>query len=377
MADTKISGMTAASTLDGTEVLPLVQSSANVKATVDAIVARATTIQGPPGTPGQSYGSVLLSGGGYRIMSTTSVDVSAASYAINGVVYSSAQATLTLSAADGSNNRFDVIVVNTSGVAAVVEGTASATPSVPSIDPLTQLAIGLVLIVAASGASSTTTNIYLEDTEWTSTTSGGTVVKNSTSNPYAGTKDIEYTAAASGDYANLSNGSAFDTTTRNQVDFRIRSKAAWASAKSLLIQWYNGSTPVGQAVALKTGVYGFNSSTTGSYQLVVIPMGAFGVAGLTVTALRFTVTGGGSTIGFYLDNITMQGGVSAPVAADRMRWRGNYSSAVQYVLNDVIAYGGGVYIALQNLLGTTPGGTGWGTVVDTAGVSDAFSWMNY
>ena len=49
MADTKISALTAASALAGTEVLPTVQGGATVKATVQQIVTAATGATGMPG----------------------------------------------------------------------------------------------------------------------------------------------------------------------------------------------------------------------------------------------------------------------------------------------------------------------------------------
>lgn len=67
MADTKISGMTAASALTGAEVLPVVQSAANVKATTQQVVDAAMTT----GLTRQALGS---------INTNTTIDWSAGSY---------------------------------------------------------------------------------------------------------------------------------------------------------------------------------------------------------------------------------------------------------------------------------------------------------
>lgn len=67
MADTKISGMTAASALTGAEVLPVVQSAANVKATAQQVVDAAMTT----GLTRQALGS---------INTNTTIDWSAGSY---------------------------------------------------------------------------------------------------------------------------------------------------------------------------------------------------------------------------------------------------------------------------------------------------------
>lgn len=331
---------------------------------------------GSDGTSGASYGASLLTGGGVVWNSAYAYTVSAATYAINGTVYSSAETIVTLTAADGANPRIDVIALTSSSTAIKIDGTAAANPAEASIDPLTQIKVAIVYVAAGSAAATiATTSIYAENIEWTSSVSGGTISAASTSNPRAGTKDIEATSAIATNYVNLSNGSAFDTTTRTTLSFYIRSKAAWPSAKSIQIQWNLAGVAKGTPVTIKTGAYGFNSGTTGAYQLVVIPLSAFGVAGISVDALRFTVTGGSSAIGFYIDDVAMQGGVTQVTPTASMAWRGAYSASVQYLLNDVVSYLGQIAIATGPVLGTAPGGTGWtllsiGTTVLTAAPSN-------
>jgi hypothetical protein len=312
---------------------------------------------GPQGAPGQSYGSALLSGGAIRYVSGLQFVVSAASYVINGATYTSPETTVTLTTADGTNPRIDVIALTSSSTAVVVTGTAGATPAEASIDPLSQLRLTAILVaVNATTIGVTTTNVYLENTEWTTTTSGGSVVAASTTNPHAGTKDVEYTAAAAGAYANFSNGTAFDLSTRNFLSFYIRNKAAWASQKSVIIQWYNGTQAVGTPVTFKHGAYAFDQNNITTYQSIGIPTSAFGAFGLTTTAVRFTVTGGGSAIGFYLDDIILQGGVTVVTPTDAMRFRDVYSANTQYQLNDVVLYANALYLSLGfnlNVLPTT------------------------
>jgi len=316
---------------------------------------------GAPGAPGGENGSYLVSGGGIFWKGTGfQYTVAAATYVIQGVQYSSVQTDITLTAADGSNDRIDLFALTTSSTAIKIDGTAASAPAEPVPDPLTQLKLSSAYVATgATSATIGTTSIYAENTEWTTSQVGGTITLASTNNPNGGTKCVEATSSIAGDYALFTNSGAFDTSTRNMLFFYIRSKASWASQKTLVIQWYSSTTAKGSPVALKTGVYGFNSSTTGSYQLIGIPLSAFAVSGLSVDRIRFTITGGGSAIGFYLDDISMQGGVQQNVTSNGMVWRGAYSSAVQYVANDVVSYNGSLYIARQSLLGVTPGGTGW------------------
>lgn len=317
---------------------------------------------GSPGTPGASYGAGLLQGGSVFRVGTTGLNftVSKSTFAINGTIYSSPETNVTLTAADATYNRIDVFAVNSSGAAVVVDGIAASSPAEPSLDPLTQLKVGQIIVTAAStNANVTETIVYKEDAEWTATTSGASIVKNSTSNPYAGSKCIEATSATAGAYFNLSNGGVFDTTTRNRLFLYIRSKAAWANQKSVVLQFYSGTAARGTPVTLKTGAYNFNSGQTATYQLIGIELAAFGVAGISVDALRGTVTGGGAAIGFYVDDVIMQGGVASNAPTDSTRWKGAYSSTTQYVLNDVVSYGGRTYIAGATISGVAPPTAPW------------------
>ncbi len=89
----------------------------------------------------------------------------------------------------------------------------------------------------------------------------------------------------------------------------------------------NGSNQVGQIVNLRDGQFGFASSTTSVYQQVAIPVSLFGANSSAVTSVKFQITGNGGTtsIGFYLDGISLQSGfpVAPPVAATSQLFRFN------------------------------------------------------
>jgi hypothetical protein len=109
-------------------------------------------------------------------------------------------------------------------------------------------------------------------------------------------------------------------------------------------------------VTFKHGAYAFDQNNITTYQSIGIPTSAFGAFGLTTTAVRFTVTGGGSAIGFYLDDIILQGGVTVVTPTDAMRFRDVYSANTQYQLNDVVLYANALYLSLGfnlNVLPTT------------------------
>lgn len=262
---------------------------------------------------GGNTGSRLISGGGVAWTGIgLSFIVSSATYLINGVQFSSAQTPLTLSNADPNFDRIDVFAVDNTGSALVVEGQPGGPPVAPQVDPATQLELTHVL-VAAGATTPTITNvdIYLENTEWTtSTNSAGTINLASTNNPYAGTKDIEGTNVATGNlFTAVKPSGTLKPSDYNTLVFQIRNKQKWAAAKAISIFWLNGSTTVGTGATLKNGAYGFDFTNTTSYQQIAIPTSVFNTGTNSVDSLRFQVTGGGANmLGWYIDNIVLQTG---------------------------------------------------------------------
>lgn len=300
--------------LAGTELIHVVQGGNSRKATVAEIHSGAMTVYYTETEINELLAGIsgsqnrLISGGAVAWESGLTFRVSAARYQIGATTYSSPESTVTLGAADATNPRIDVIAVNTAGAVVVIPGTAAASPSEPDVDPSTQLKLTFVLIAAAATAPAGVTieNIYLENTEWTSSVSGSGFNANSLTNPYAGTKTIEGTTVANGAYVRLERG-AGSISLDNYALLRlfVRSKATWASGRVLRAQFFLNGVAKGNPVTIASGYWGFDSSITANYQFLGIPVGQFLLpAGTLVNQLRITDVGG--SIGFYIDNITLQ-----------------------------------------------------------------------
>lgn len=258
--------------------------------------------------PPEAQGTWLASGGLVAYISGLTFRVSPATYYINGVQYSSPQTDITLDAADPTDERFDAIALTTSSTAVKVTGVAASDPAFPNIDPETQLALTYVHVNAgATDPGITLTDIYKEDAEWTSSVSGGTFNAGSTTDPFAGTKSIEATAAAANDFVRLTNGATISLNDKKQVTINIKSKASWPNQKSVQVTWYAAGVKKGQSVAIGNNKFGFVSTNTTSYQQIVLPISAFAVpAADVVDRLELKVAGGGGTIGFFADNIILE-----------------------------------------------------------------------
>jgi hypothetical protein len=103
--------------------------------------------------------------------------------------------------------------------------------------------------------------------------------------------------------------------TSGTLVFYVRSKAAWPNQKSIRIAFRDSNNVVlGSYVTLDDGIFGFSSGTLGSYQQVAIPLNLFNIADNTLfRQLRMEIRGSGAAIGFYIDDVILQDGVSTPV----------------------------------------------------------------
>lgn len=251
----------------------------------------------------------VISGGKVTWLHDYVYNVSAATYLIDGVNYSSPSTDITLSTADATDDRIDVFVLTTSGTAIAITGTPSTPAVEPAIDANTQLQISFADVNA--GSTSPTLNIdwiYQENTEWaTATSSPGTVNLSSTNTPYAGSKDIEGTSVANGTTVTFTSTSTPTMGNYQNLVFEIKSKANWSTTKKWVLRFFNGTTAIGNPVNFGSSSYGFVSTSTSQYQTITIPLSDFGSIS---TATKFIITQSNSsgTIGWFLDNMQLQGG---------------------------------------------------------------------
>lgn len=135
-------------------------------------------------------------------------DVQTAFYVINGVGYTAPTTQVTLSNSDPTFDRIDRIVATTSGTIVVIEGTAQDNPQEPSYDPTTQLPLGIVLVTAgSSGPTVTNEQIYINNTEWTTSSSTVRINPASAVNPFSAPLDVQFTAAQNGDFISFTDPS--------------------------------------------------------------------------------------------------------------------------------------------------------------------------
>ncbi len=271
-------------------------------------------------------GKGLLSGGAVWTGTGFVFDVTALSYFIDGVNYTASPAQVTLAGSDPTDDRFDYIVVDDTGTISVITGTPGTPPAVPT---LAWNEVGVTIVLVEAGSTTPTILqdlIYNENTgaptEWvTSTynitgTQAGVVVFNSTDTPYSGTVLAQATAT------NLRRGMRFTRGTDISIQqfgyvalaFRIDG-VAMPTSKSPIIRFQNSSgTLIGNSVNLVT--YGLSRTVVGTWQLLVIPVTAFG--NITNVRSLTAVVNGAGTASWSMDRIFLSGaippqGLSGPV----------------------------------------------------------------
>lgn len=347
-----------------------------------------------PGFPANQ----ITSGCGIEYKGNLDFTVGICHYSIGGQVYTSPLTDVTLAVADPSNPRIDVIGVDNNNTVFTITGTPAVSPAEPAIDPSKQL--GLIFVTIAAGATVptgvTVTTIYEENTsppEWACTTTGAFNC-NSTNNPFRGTKDIEATAVQLNQTFTLIKPAAgtINLATQTSLVFYIRSKATWPTGngvgsnakRTLSLQWLQTGVGVGIPIVIGSGAFGFDSSITTQYQQISIPVSLFQTSNTLVTTLIGTISGNGGTssIGFYIDSISLQSGQTPfNLPTTLMNFRGTWNVTTSYNSNDTVVLNGIGYVALSGNSGVVVSNTAtWASLGNASstpgGATNDIQWNN-
>jgi hypothetical protein len=263
----------------------------------------------------------LITGGVSYTGSGFTYDVSALLYRIQGTIYTTAPTQVTLNASDPTNDRIDVIYADDTGAVGVITGTPAPSPTKPNVNSLTQVEVTFVNVSAGSTTPSVTiTLVYNEDTgaptEWNGTSDDINVDFASIADPYSGSVSVETLSALGTNREIIFTPSAPYTNNGGYVTFRLKAKVDMSAPSGVLyVGFFNSGSLVGNSVQVggtSTLTYGFDATDTSQYQLVTIPISAFGSLPASLDAIRFFKLTGTTTANFFLDFIQIQDGTPTP-----------------------------------------------------------------
>ena len=257
----------------------------------------------------------LIFGGLVSWLGGLSFGVAPAAYYINGTLYTTGSAEVTLGTADPDDPRIDIIVVDTAGNVSVIAGTPAANPAKPTPEPSTQIEITSILVLAGATEPGNPGDIsdlliYDENVEWTGTSAGVTINLDSTTDPFRNSKCADVGAIGTGDTITFTGASAVNKADYETLIMYLNLKAVMSKQHTLSVCCLLAGVQVSAEVLLP-----INGATTNAWQNISITIASLNISATTFDAIRFRWSKTGAQAdhaGFYLDYIKLERGVVQP-----------------------------------------------------------------
>ena len=259
--------------------------------------------------------SYLVYGGNVQYSGTGLVfNGSPSGVVINNTFLEFTADTITLEAADVTNDRRDRFIINESGWDKLT-GTPSVTPIAPVANNITEVGLGDVLIEANATTPSDITDedVYKENVEWTGSSTGtGTVSFDSTADPFAGTVSVESTNIQNGLRIIFTASADINKNDFESIGLQIKLKATMNNGRNLSVYFRNAAS----AVISSSQNLPLTKGETASYQFTGLDFASFTWSSNLVREVVFEYVGSGGPAtytGFFMDNIIIQSGIEEPV----------------------------------------------------------------
>jgi hypothetical protein len=194
--------------------------------------------------------------------------------------FSATPDTVTLTVADGSDERIDRIGVfypvapATLGIVGKIDGIPGSGIA-EDYDPelFFHIRFATVEALATSPKDTSRETVYLEDAgepnEWVASDNTANIVQDSTNDPDVGAVSIEGTNVIKGDKNIFTHSSTFSTGFFDLLTYRTKLKASMGNS-SWNIKFFNSTTQIGRTYRFKGGQNNFDSSDIAAYQSVRI-----------------------------------------------------------------------------------------------------------
>ena len=257
-----------------------------------------TFIQNTGGTPtAELYGTSLRYG---NVIWRTGLtfDVTPLGYYIDGNFYTHSGSEFTLSAADATNPRIDLVVADTSGNVSILEGTPAAEPVKPTVSEETgQIEISFITVSANATEPDGVTagiDIYTENAggpaEWDTQgflVGSPSLTLGATTDPFSGTTHIAFTNSLAGTGIRFTSSETADNLlagTTDNVAFRFKFINVGRRGRITLQGYDANNAPTGPQIRLEDGTYGIDFGNSTSYQTIAVPMSDLNAYGASEVA---------------------------------------------------------------------------------------------
>lgn len=244
-------------------------------------------------------------------------------YYINGVFYTCPATIFTLDAADLTNPRIDLPVVNINSALEIIKGTPAENPLQPSIDVASQLELPFILLPANATQPSGVTNalVYDENIEWSHSVSGVVVDFDNTTSPFHGSK-----CASVGTIGNNDTISFLAEYPLNMEDFEtlslfLKLKSVASTKNAVYVQFRLAGVAVTQELPIN-----WNINDITNWQGIAMKLSDFTFNNVQFDSIRLRWSRVQGTIehaGFYLDYIKLQAGITQPTFVDSIELTGD------------------------------------------------------
>ena len=268
-------------------------------------------------TTSQNNTDYGIQSGGERVwIQNYDYTVLPAIYYINGVLYNSPQTDVTLAAADATNGRIDLFVLNTDSEVVVITGTPSENPSIPSLDAATQLSLGFVLVTANTTQPAGVTDelVYNENVEWTASAYGVLVDFESATLPKYGIVCADVDTIGNDDYLLFTAAAPVNFADYENIISYIKFKESLSTKESISVRFLLNGVGVSNQFEIP-----FVKSNL-SWQAGVLPINMFTLYAETFDAVKFIWKTKGLIPsfhnGFYFDYVKLQLGVGLTIYND-------------------------------------------------------------
>lgn len=259
-------------------------------------------------------GNGIVSGGTVTVDSCNTLDVIATIISLNYQQYSSAATRLTVPANGSAFPRVDE-VIDSLGTIVLRTGTPSSTPVGMPYNSATEVVLASYEMQGMASCVDINQIIVWDENLGTpnefTLSLAGTISANgdNTDNPFHLLKAIFVSTYSNGSLI-FTSASPLTASAGEIFKFWIYLNGAFGS-NQIQIQFFLGSTPIGNPLAFGTG-YGFNPNDSNEYQQVVPPLSAFNITNQSFDKIVITFNGDdlSGAKGLYIDYVQLQNGAT-------------------------------------------------------------------